>query len=76
LWVQPRICLEEKVAVPVYETEITAVGNRRADYATPSIRKSWHWLGRTSGGRSVGIVRSRNKATEFSFTRLRSWTYF
>jgi hypothetical protein len=34
--------LEEIVAAPVYKTEITAVGIRRADNARPSIRKSWH----------------------------------
>jgi hypothetical protein len=27
---------------PVKKTELTAGGNRCADHATPSIRKSWH----------------------------------
>jgi hypothetical protein len=44
-------------------TEITAVGISRADHATllypPKVATS-----PTSGGRSVGIVRSRTKATE------------
>jgi hypothetical protein len=33
----------------------------------PSIRKSRHYFA-DSGGRSVGIVRMRTKATEFSFS--------
>jgi hypothetical protein len=41
--VQLRCYLKEKVADPVYKTEITAGGIHRADHATPpSIRKSWH----------------------------------
>jgi hypothetical protein len=36
-----------------------------AVYINPSIRERWHYF-ETSGGRSVGIVRSRTKATEFS----------
>jgi hypothetical protein len=36
-------------------------------HATPSIRKSWHYLRQQSGCRSVGIVRFLTKATEFSF---------
>jgi hypothetical protein len=34
--------LEGKVAAPVLRTENTAVGIRRSDHATLSIRKSWH----------------------------------
>jgi hypothetical protein len=41
------------------------VGIRWADHATPSTRESWHCFA-DSGGRSVGIVRLRTKATEFS----------
>jgi hypothetical protein len=41
----------------------TAVGIGRSAYATTYIRKS----SPTSSGRSVGIVRSRTQATEFSF---------
>jgi hypothetical protein len=40
------------------ETEITAMGIRRTDYATPSIRKKLALTLLTSGGRSVGIVGS------------------
>jgi hypothetical protein len=46
----------------------TAVGNRRADNAAPSIRKGWYL--QTSGSRSVGIVRLRTKATEFKYCHL------
>jgi hypothetical protein len=37
---------------------------RRTDHATPSIPKRLAVTSPTSGGRSVGIVRSRTKATE------------
>jgi hypothetical protein len=43
----------------------TAVGIRCADHVTASTRKSLHYFA-DSGGRSVGIVRLRTKATEFS----------
>jgi hypothetical protein len=43
------------------------VGTRCADHATPSIRKSRHYFA-DRGGRSVGIVRLRTKATKFSFS--------
>jgi hypothetical protein len=45
--------------------DLTAVGIRCADHVTPSTRKSRHYF-TDSGGRSVGIVRLRTKATEFS----------
>jgi hypothetical protein len=41
----------------------TVVRNRHADDATPSIRKTWH--SPTSGGRSVGIVRTQTEATVY-----------
>ena len=43
------------------------MGNRCADHLTPSIRRKLALTSPTGGGRSVGIVRSRTKATEFSF---------
>jgi hypothetical protein len=46
---------------------LTAVGIRCADHATPSTRKRLALTSPTSGGRSVGIVRLRTTATEFSF---------
>jgi hypothetical protein len=45
----------------------TAVGIRCADHATPSTRKRLALSSPTSGGRSVGIVRLRTKATEFFY---------
>jgi hypothetical protein len=44
------------------------VGNRRADHTAPSIRKGWYLL--TSGGRSVGILHLRTKATDFKYCHL------
>jgi hypothetical protein len=38
--------LDRKVATPVYKTENTAVGIRRADHVAHSIRKSWQLLRR------------------------------
>jgi hypothetical protein len=65
--------LKEKVAAPVQKAENTAVGIRRADHMTPSIRQMLALTSPTSGGLSVGIARSRTQATEFvssSFTGL------
>jgi hypothetical protein len=50
---------------------ITAVGVRRTDHATPLYPQKLALTSPTSGGRSVGIVRSWTKATElvsFSYT--------
>jgi hypothetical protein len=58
--------LDRKVAAPVKKTKNTAVGIRHADHVTPSNRKSWQSLRRSSGSRSVGIVRSRTQTMEFS----------
>jgi hypothetical protein len=49
------------------ETENTAVGIRHANYATPLSRQRLALTSSTSGGHSVGIVRSRTQATEFIF---------
>jgi hypothetical protein len=59
--------LDRKVAAPVYKTENTAVGTRHADHVAPFIRKKLAITSPTSGGRSVGIVRSRTQTMEFSF---------
>jgi hypothetical protein len=48
----------------VNKTEITAVGNRCADHTTPLYPQKLALTSSVSGGRSVGIVRSRIKATE------------
>jgi hypothetical protein len=61
--------LDRKVAAPVYKTDNTAVGIRYADHVAPSIRKRKLAItSPTSGGRSVGIVRSRTQNMEFSFS--------
>ena len=46
---------------------LTAVGTRCADHVTPLYPQKLALTSPTGGGRSVGIVRSRTKATEFSF---------
>jgi hypothetical protein len=57
--------LDRKVAAPVYKTENMAVRIRHADHVAPSIRKMLEITSPTSGGRSVGIVRSRTQTMEF-----------
>jgi len=42
-----------------------AVGTRCADHVTPLYPQKLELTSPTGGGRSVGIVRVRNKATEF-----------
>jgi hypothetical protein len=46
---------------------LTAVGILYADHATRSIRKKLELTSPTCSGRSVGLVRLRTKAMEFSF---------
>ena len=46
---------------------LTAVGARCADHATPLYPQKLALTSPTGGGRSVGIVRSRTKATEFFY---------
>jgi hypothetical protein len=45
---------------------LTAVGTRCADHVTLLYSQKLALTSPTGGGRSVGIVRSRTKATEFS----------
>ena len=45
---------------------LTAVGTRCADHVTPLYPQKLALALPTGGGRSVGIVRVRTKATEFS----------
>ena len=47
-----------------------AVGTRCADHVTPLYPQKLALTSPTGGGRSVGIVRSRTKATEFSLVLL------
>ena len=44
------------------------MGIRCADHVTPLYPQKLALTSPTGGGRSVGIVRSRTKATEFSFS--------
>ena len=44
---------------------LTAVGTRCADHVTPLYPQKLALTSPTGGGRSVGIVRARTKATEF-----------
>jgi hypothetical protein len=46
---------------------LTAAGIRCADHVTPLYPQKLALTSPTGGGCSVGIVRSRTKATEFSF---------
>jgi hypothetical protein len=50
------------------KNENTAVGVRCTDHATPLYQQMLGLTSLTSGGSSVGIVRSRTKTTEFSFS--------
>ena len=45
---------------------LTAVGTRCANHVTPLYPQKLALTSPTGGGRSVGMVRSRTKATEFS----------
>ena len=59
--------MNKKVAAPGLENRrLTAVGTRCADHVTPLYPQKLALTSPTGGGRSVGIVRSRTKATEFS----------
>ena len=57
--------MNKKVAAPVQKTEINGRGDRCADHVTPLYPQNLALTSPTGGGRSVGIVRSRTKATEF-----------
>jgi hypothetical protein len=59
--------LDRRLEDPVYKTENTAVGIRHADHVAPSIRKMLAITSPTSGGRSIGLVRSRTQTMEFFF---------
>jgi hypothetical protein len=52
----------------LFKSENTAVGIRHADHVALSIRKQLALTSPTSCSRPVGIVHSRIKATEFSFS--------
>jgi len=50
---------------------LTAVGTRCAEHVTPQYPQKLALTSPTGGGRSVGIVRVRTKATEFSLSLVR-----
>ena len=56
----------KKVAAPGLENRLRAVGTRCADHVTPLYPQKLALTSPTGGSRSVGIVRMRTKATEFS----------
>jgi hypothetical protein len=58
------LCLTSECFICL-ENRDTAVGIRHADCMAPSIRKKLAITSPTSGGRSVGIVRSRTQTMEF-----------
>jgi hypothetical protein len=58
--------LDRKVAAPVQKTENTAVGIRHADHLAPLYPQKLAITSPTSGGLSVGIVRSLTQTMEFS----------
>jgi hypothetical protein len=66
-WEQLRSYLEEIVAAPVYKIEIGYRGNPLRWPRDTLYPQKLALTSPTSGGRSVGIVRSRTKVTEFSF---------
>ena len=66
--------MNKKVAAPGLEKRrLTAVGTRCADHVTPLYPQKLALTSPTGGGRSVGIVRSRTKATEFSLVLVCQW---
>jgi len=54
----------KKVAAPGLENRLTAVGTSCADHVTLLYPQKLALTSPTGGGRSVGIVRVRTKATE------------
>jgi hypothetical protein len=67
-WGQLRCYLKEKIAVPVYKTEISDRGNPLRWSRDTLYPQKLALTSPTSGVRSFGIVRSRTKATECSFS--------
>ena len=61
--------MNKKVAASVQKTEINGRGDRCADHVTPLYPQKLALTSPTGGGRSVGIVRSRTKTTEFFFVK-------
>ena len=64
---QLRSYLNKKVAAPVQKTEINGRGDPLRWPRDTLYPQKLELTSPTGGGRSVGIVRSRTKATEFFF---------
>jgi hypothetical protein len=64
---QLRSYLNEKVAAPVYETEINGRGNSLLLPRNTLYLQRLALTSPTSGGRSIGVVRLWTTATELSF---------
>ena len=60
--------MNKKVAAR--KQSLTAVGTRCPDHATPLYPQKLALTSPTGGGRSVGIVRSRTKATAFFIAQI------
>jgi hypothetical protein len=63
---------DRKVAAPAYKSENTALGIRHADHVAHSNPQKLAITSSTSGGRSVGIVRSWTQTMEFSLVELKT----
>ena len=63
---QLRSYLNKKQRLRSRKQRLTAVGIRCADHVTPLYLQKLALTSPTGGGRSVGIVRSRTKATEIT----------
>jgi hypothetical protein len=62
--------LERKSSGSCLENREYGIGIRHADHVAISIRKKLAITSPTSGGRSVGIVRSRTQTIEFCFMHM------
>ena len=62
------IWMKKVAASGLEKKRLTAVGTRCADHVTPLYPQKLALTSPTGGGRSVGIVRVRTKAMEFSFS--------
>jgi hypothetical protein len=68
--------MEGKVAAPVWKTEINDRGNPLLWPRNTLYPQKLALTSPTNGGRWVGIVRSRTKATEFSLVYLLQNSFF
>jgi hypothetical protein len=70
-WAQLRSCLKEKLAAPVYKTEIMACRRNSSRLLRGTLYpRKLALTSPTSGDRSVGVFHSRTQTTEFFFYRI------